>query len=255
MASGKIEGELWGGRARDWAELGEPTCRSLFDAMLEAANVGPGMKFLDMGCGAGGACVRASARGAEVSGFDASANLLEIARERLPDAEFRQGDIEQLPYEDGTFDVVFAANSVQYADDQERAVREALRVKLPEGVLVIGMWCEPDRCQMAPLFKALAPPQPPEGAPPTLSAKENLLDLLRRSGAKIEEDGEVLCKFEFDNQPDLLRGIRSAGIMQMLEEKLGEQFVIDAVTDSLAPCRNADGSYAIDNWFRWVVCR
>jgi ubiquinone/menaquinone biosynthesis C-methylase UbiE len=93
--------------------------------MLEAANVGPGTNLLDMGCGAGGAALMAAARGATVTGFDASENLLEVARERLPQSDFTQGDIEELPYPDNTFDVVFAANSVQYAENQEQAVREA----------------------------------------------------------------------------------------------------------------------------------
>lgn len=254
MPSGQVEGQLWGGRARDWATYGEPTCNNLFDAMHIAARVGPGTNLLDMGCGAGGAAVKAAARGAQVTGFDASANLLEIARERLPNAEFTQSDIEDLPYADNTFDVVFAANSVQYAENQEQAVREALRVKKPDGKFVIGMWCEPERCDMAGLFKAVSPSGPPPNAPPTLSNRDNLISLLERAGGRVESEGEVLCNFRFASIDEVMRCHRSAGIMQMFEAKLGEEYLRNAIIESHEPFKHPDGSYALDNWFRWVVC-
>ena len=255
MPSGQMEGQLWGGRACDWATYGEPTCSNLFEAMLDAAGVGQDTNLLDMGCGAGGAALKAAKQGAKVTGFDASANLLEIALERLPDVEFTQGDIEGLPYPDNTFDVVFAANSVQYAENQEQAVREALRVKKPEGKFVIGMWCEPERCDMAGLFKAVSPGGPPPNAPPPLSNRDNLVALLQRAGAHIESEGEVLCTFRYPSIDEALRCHRSAGIMQMFEAKLGEEYLTNAIIESHEPFKQPDGSYALDNWFRWVVCQ
>ena len=255
MPSGQVEGQLWGGKARDWATYGEPTCNALFEAMHAAVGTGPGLKLLDMGCGAGGAAVMAAALGAEVTGFDASANLLEVARERLPNVEFTQGDIEELPYPDDTFDIVFAANSVQYAENQEQAVREAHRVKKPEGKFVIGMWCEPDRCEMGGLFRRVSPDGPPPNAPPSLSIRDNLIGLLERAGGQVIEEGEVLCTFRYTTIDDAIRCHRSAGIMQMFEAKLGEEFLTNAIIESHAPFKQPDGSYALDNWFRWVVCR
>jgi ubiquinone/menaquinone biosynthesis C-methylase UbiE len=223
--------------------------------MLEAANVGPGTNLLDMGCGAGGAALMAAARGATVTGFDASENLLEVARERLPQGDFTQGDIEELPYPDNTFDVVFAANSVQYAENQEQAVREALRVLKSDGKFVIGMWCEPERCEMAGLFRAVSPDGPPPNAPPALSIRDNLIALLQLAGAQVEEDGEVLCTFRYTTIDDAIRCHRSAGIMQMFESKLGDEYLIDAIRKSHEPFLQEDGTYALDNWFRWVICR
>ena len=86
-AAAAIQGELWGARANDWAELNEPAWRPVFEAVMERAGVAPGKRLLDIGCGAGGALVVARRRGAEVSGLDASANLVAIARERLPGAD------------------------------------------------------------------------------------------------------------------------------------------------------------------------
>src|ERR1044072_5387231 len=58
--------------------------RPLFEAVLDAAAVGPGTAVLDVGCGSGLTLVLAAERGAVTSGVDISPGLLAIARERLP---------------------------------------------------------------------------------------------------------------------------------------------------------------------------
>ena len=100
MGSAQTQGELWGAEARDWANLQEPTGKPLWVAMLEAAGVAQGTRFLDAGCVAGGASVFAAQRGAQVSGTDASGALIALASERVPEGDFRVGDLEALPYED-----------------------------------------------------------------------------------------------------------------------------------------------------------
>jgi ubiquinone/menaquinone biosynthesis C-methylase UbiE len=62
-----------------------------------------GTRLLDAGCGAGLLALLASFRGAEVSALDASPGLLAIARQRLPHADVREGDLEALPFADGSF--------------------------------------------------------------------------------------------------------------------------------------------------------
>jgi hypothetical protein len=57
----------------------------------------------------------ASLRGAQVTALDASAALLAIVRQRIPAADVREGDLEALPFGDGTFDAVTAVNSLFYA--------------------------------------------------------------------------------------------------------------------------------------------
>ena len=133
MGTSKIQGELWGKTPQGWAEIQEPMHRPLWEAMLNAAEVGQGTRFLDAGCGGGGASVLAAERGAQISGLDAAEGLLTFARERVPDGDFRAGDIESLPFDNDVFDVVFAANSVQYTEDRIAALRELGRVCEPEG--------------------------------------------------------------------------------------------------------------------------
>jgi ubiquinone/menaquinone biosynthesis C-methylase UbiE len=118
VGSSKIQGELWGKAPQDWTKLQEPMHTPLFEAMLNATNVGQGTRLLDAGCGGGGASVLAAERGAQISGLDAAEPLLNVARERVPYSDFRVGDIEVLPYEDDSFDAIIAANSLQYAAEQ-----------------------------------------------------------------------------------------------------------------------------------------
>ncbi len=59
-------------------------CTPFYTAVLNATEVGPGTRLLDVGCGGGFALLLAAARGATVSGFDATPALVDIARERVP---------------------------------------------------------------------------------------------------------------------------------------------------------------------------
>src|SRR5947199_1253493 len=124
MGSATVQGPLWSRAAHDWAELQEPTALPLWEAMLDAAAVGPGTRVVDAGCGAGGASVLAAGRGAHVNGLDAAEALLAIARARVPDGDFRLGDVEALPYADGMFDAVIAADVLPYVADPLAALRE-----------------------------------------------------------------------------------------------------------------------------------
>lgn len=114
MGSSTVQGELWGASARDWAELQEPQHLPVWEAMLDTAKVKQGTRFFDAGCGGGGSSVLAARRGAHVSGLDASDALIAIAQERVPQGDFRVGDLEALPFGEKEFDVIIAALSVQY---------------------------------------------------------------------------------------------------------------------------------------------
>jgi cyclopropane fatty-acyl-phospholipid synthase-like methyltransferase len=90
-AAALVQRRLWGTDPQAWADLAEAHNRPLFDAVLDAARVGPGTSVLDVGCGAGLTLVLAAERGALVSGLDVSPGLLGVARERLPGADLRCG--------------------------------------------------------------------------------------------------------------------------------------------------------------------
>jgi ubiquinone/menaquinone biosynthesis C-methylase UbiE len=110
-AAAQVQRRLWGTDPRAWADLAEAHNQPLFEAVLDAAAVGPGTRLLDVGCGSGLALVLARERGARPSGLDISRGLLQIARERLPDADLREGDMEFLPFADRAFDAVTGVNA------------------------------------------------------------------------------------------------------------------------------------------------
>src|SRR4051812_39072344 len=118
-----VQRRLWGRDPRAWAELAEAHNRPLFEAVLDAAGVTRGTRLLDVGCGSGLALQLGRERGASVSGLDISRGLLEIARERLPEADLREGDMESLPFADDEFDAVIGVNAFQFAGDPVGASR------------------------------------------------------------------------------------------------------------------------------------
>jgi SAM-dependent methyltransferase len=165
MGTGKEQAELWGPGARDWADYNEPMCTPFYEAVLDATGVAPATKLLDVGCGGGFALLLAARRGAAVSGFDATAPLIDIARERVPDASLIVGDLEDpLPYQEGAFDVVTSFNSVQYAADPVSVVTNMSHVARPGGLVSILVWGPPEQCESGVMFSELGPLMPP--APP-----------------------------------------------------------------------------------------
>ena len=120
--------------------------------------------MLEVGCGSGVFLRAAADRGAEVYGLDASESLLELARARVPEADLRHGDMQFLPYEDDSFDVVAGFNSFFFAADMVAALREAGRVAKPGAPVVIQVWGRPERCALHAMKDAmgrfLPPPDP-----------------------------------------------------------------------------------------------
>jgi len=260
MSSATVQGELWGKRARDFSVYLEQVGLPLFGAVLDAARVIPETRLLDAGCGAGLLAVLASFRGARVTAFDASAALLAIARERLPAADVRQGDLELLPFADASFDAVTAVNSVFYAGDMAAAMRELSRVVRPGGRVVVTAWGPPERCEaLAGLLSAigpLMPPPPPEaprGHPGALSEPGALAAVVERAGLRVVEEGEVSCPFVWPSAEVSWRASASAGPNQMAIAHSGESAVRAAFADANRAYTRPDGSIRYENVFLWTT--
>jgi SAM-dependent methyltransferase len=88
----------------------------------------PGRATLDLGCGEGRVARDLKTHGYDVVGIDAAPTLVRLAREADPGGEYRVADAAALPFEDGSFDLVVAFNSLMDIDDMPGAVREAARV-------------------------------------------------------------------------------------------------------------------------------
>ena len=118
--------------------VGEELCESL------ALDVRAGQKVLDVAAGNGNASLAAARRWCEVVATDYVPALLERARERAEAErlaiEFREADVEALPFADGSFDVVVSTFGVMFAPDQARAAAEMLRVCKSGGKIGLANW-------------------------------------------------------------------------------------------------------------------
>ena len=220
-----------------------------FDDVLARANVGPGTRHLDAGCGAGLAAMRAKGRGATVAGIDAAPLLLDIARERVPDSDFRVGDLEDLPFSDHAFDVVTGFNAFQFAGNPVRALTEARRVTRPGGIVAIMTWGRPEGMEAVSLVAALRPllPTPPPGAPCpfALSEPDRLSAFARQAGLTLQEVIEGETDWTYPDEPTALRGLNSNGVAIRAASLSGEAAVDAAHSAALAPFRQSDGSFRI----------
>jgi SAM-dependent methyltransferase len=256
MGSADIQGELWAQAPRDWAELQEPLHRPLWEAMIDAAGVGPGKKVLDAGCGAGGASILVADRNAEVSGVDAASVLIDIAGSEVPDGDFRVGDLEELPYADDTFDAVITASSVQYAADPVAALRELKRVTKSGGRIAVGIWGRAENCEFRHILKAVADamPEPPKGGGPfALSEPRALEALLAKADIKADGRGEVACPFDYPDVATAWRASASAGPFQGAMRAAGIEPVKEAVTNAVQQFVRNGGNVHLQNTMLYVT--
>jgi SAM-dependent methyltransferase len=255
MGSADVQGELWGRAPVDWLALQEGFSVPLWDAMLTATGVEGGVSVLDAGCGTGGASVLARQRGASVTGLDASEGLLDLARRRVPDADFRIGDLESLPFEDGVFDAAIAASSIQYADDPGRAIEELSRVLKPGGRVAVGLFSTPDKVEYRVVFEAIRSslPDPPEGEGPfALSRPGALEDLVSAAGMSVIQADEVDCPFTFPDIEAFWKGCISAGPVQAALKKVDARDLRRKVEEAAVAYQRPDGSIRFEVAFRYL---
>lgn len=257
MGTSSTQGELWGAASHDWAMLTEPQHRPLWEAMLDAAPVTSGTRFLDAGCGGGGSSVLAAERGAQVSGLDAAAEMIQIAAERVPGGDFRTGRIEELPYDDGTFDAVFAANCVQFAADPVATLHEFARVCRPEGRIVAGLLGSPERVAFHTIFAAVRDvlPEPPAGARPfDLSAPGKLKSLFAEAGLNVLGGGEAACPYNYPDFETFWRASAAGGPFMGAVRAIGEESARKVVRQAVEPFIQDDGQITMrPNVFKYVL--
>jgi SAM-dependent methyltransferase len=259
-AAAEVQRRLWGTDPRAWAELAESHNRPLFEAVLDAAGAGPDARLLDVGCGSGLTLVLAAERGAVPSGVDISPGLLDIARDRLPQADLREADMESLPFGDGAFDAVTGVNAFQFAGDPRRALREAARVTRPGGRVVASLFAAPERSEGTVAHEAMSAlipaAQAGDHAPYALSAPGNLEAALRDAGLQVTGSGEVVCHWRYADMDEAIRALLCSAGGARAAEAAGQQAVRDALRPALAQFQDPrTGAVTLRNTFRWVAAR
>ena len=122
--------------------------RAAIRALLARARLDPPLRVLDAGCGTG-RNLQEYARLGSATGVDPSSRAVEFCRRRgLGDVEM--GSVEELPFADGSFDLICATDVLEHVDDDRRGLRELHRVAAPRAVLLVTvpayafLWSESD---------------------------------------------------------------------------------------------------------------
>lgn len=254
--SAAVQGALWGTRPGDWAAQ-ELRHHTIYDRTWPLVDVRAGGAVLDAGCGAGTFCRFASELGFQLTGIDAAESLIELARELVPDGDFRVGDLQFLPFADDQFDCVTAFNSVQFAADPGAALAELKRVAKPDAPVVIVVWGRAAHSELTAIVTGLAPllPPPPPGAVgPAALAEEGVLDtLIQESGLRATADGYLPVPLEYPDQQAFLSANLSTGVAAVAIRTSGEDAVRDAILGAAAPFRTASGGYRIETESRYII--
>jgi SAM-dependent methyltransferase len=204
--------EAWQSSARYWdkyrsviAEMFAP----LTSALIEEARIGTGQKVLDIGGGSG----EPSLTIAEIVGptgsimyTDPAPGMVESARAEagrrgLTNIEFRQCSADNLPFPDGTFDVVVSRLSAMFFGDPDKGMREAVRVIVENGYASFVVWG-------------------PKAANPFFSTVSDVLDRFVESP---EEDPDAPDAFRFAVPGKLARILKNAGAENVVERRLNFQ--------------------------------
>ena len=213
MSSAPADAELKARHRAMWASGDYPSMVETFllplgPRLVDACGIGPGMKVLDVAAGTGNASVVAAERGAEVVASDLTPELLEAGRERARAAgvelEWVEADAENLPFDDGSFDVVMSSIGAMFAPHHEDVADQLVRVCRPGGTIGLLSWTPEG--MIGALFRAMGPfmPPPPPGAqpPPLWGSEDHLKELF---GDRVEWttlEREMLDISQFEHPQD-----------------------------------------------------
>ncbi len=216
--------EGWGRRAVDFSTLAEPgNCRE-YVAVHQRLGLGDHERLLDVACGSGLAIELARIRGAVCAGIDASPRLVAIARHRNPDCDVRVGDMQALPWDDESFDLVTSFRGIW--GTTPAAVTEAHRVLVPGGRLAMTVWGDVGKSPGAWMFVPFR-----WAAEDAVQHQADMVGLgrpgageafLEERGFGVESRFEIPFVIEYSD-PDLYaRGLASSGPAYEAIQSIGE---------------------------------
>ena len=168
----------------DYPSMVETFLLPLGPRLVDACDITPGLRVLDVGAGTGNASIPAAQRGADVVASDLTPELFEAGRARAEAAgvelEWVAADAEALPFEDASFDLVMSSIGVMFAPRHQTAADELVRVCRPGGKIGLLSWTPEG--MLGALFRMMGPfaPPAPAGAqpPPLWGGEEHLRGLL-----------------------------------------------------------------------------
>jgi SAM-dependent methyltransferase len=251
-------GEAWGQSAIDWSCLYEHYAVEVIAAISSRTGIGPGDDVLDVACGSGLAIRHLIGGGARVCGLDASAALVEIARDRNPDADIRLGSMFALPWPDESFRVVISINGIW--GGCEGAVQEMRRVARPGGMVAISFWGDGQPLDLRPCFKALAAhaPEPSVAGMRATNAiaRPGVAEaMMTAAGLEMCERGSRVSTLEWPDADIAWRALSSIGPAVPALRASDPDMIRRDVLAAIDHCRDGRGVYRFRNDHQFVIAR
>jgi SAM-dependent methyltransferase len=191
----------------DWDAVSR-TIAPVGPVVLDAIGVEPGMDLLDVGTGSGGTiAIPAALRGAKVVGCDITPELFEHARRRAAEAgvevEWVEGDAQDLPFEDASFDRVTSTFGAMFAPDHARAAQELVRVCRPGGRIGMSTWADDGFAgELFSLTGSYMPPPPPGAQTPQhWGVPDHVREVFATAGVTPKVSRRQV-EFAFDSEAD-----------------------------------------------------
>ena len=179
----------WG--SGDYAVVGT-TLQIVGESLCEAIDLHAGERVLDVAAGNGNATLAAARRWAEVTSTDYVPALLERARERaaaerLHAIDFREADVEALPFDDASFDVVLSTFGNMFSPNSPRVAAEMSRVCRPGGRIGMANWTP--ESFIGQVFKTIGKHVPPPAgvsSPALWGSRSFVTDLFGATASQVD---------------------------------------------------------------------
>lgn len=230
----KMAGAAWGSRAADWATITEPSNLAVYRDVFDEVELSGQDELVDVACGSGAGLREASRSTSGLAGLDAASDLVEVARERVPDADLRVGDLRSLPWDDDSFDVAVSFNGVWNVDE---GVAEVSRVLRSGGRFGFSWW-GPDNDLydvMGPVMVKYAPHDHLEGVMSIGGTGSEIHELCRHRCLEPTRDGRTSTVFEFADTDMCARAWLATGPMVPLVENASYEQVHAALSEASQP--------------------
>jgi SAM-dependent methyltransferase len=221
-----------GGDWDSFAELIRPVGRLIVDRI----GIGPGLKVLDVGTGSGGnVAIPAAQLGAEVVGLDITPELFVHARRRAAEAgvavKWIDGDAQQLPFADASFDRVTSTFGAMFAPDHVRTAAELVRVCRPDGRIAMTTWVNDGFVGELFTLTGSFMPAPPAGvqSPPLWGVESHIDDVFGAVGVTPSIERQIV-DFDFESVDDAVDQYADnfgpfVSARAALEPRLWEEFI------------------------------
>jgi ubiquinone/menaquinone biosynthesis C-methylase UbiE len=221
--------------------------------LCAVAGVAPGQTVLDVACGTG-IVTRTAAdlvgSGGTVVGVDLNEAMLTVAARVRPDLDWRQGDVAELPFADGTFDTVLCQMALMFFPDRAAAIAEMARVVNGEGTIALLV---PGPLEAQPAFKPFAELAARIAGPEAKSLlttyfvcgdRDELTELFESVGLRVTESRSITGTYSAPSvDAAVTTEVESTPLIERIDEATYRQLRTEAV-EVMAPFTAPDGSLA-----------